>query len=183
MKLNSTGILTAAAIMFMGTNANANLLFDIYGGASFGVGGTTMFIDDEHPGFSATSYGALLGVDLPLFRVEGEYNFIDTSDMDLNLAMLNAYFKIPTPMIKPYFGAGVGTVFDGKYEPNSLTSVETESAMAYAGMLGLTVDLPMLPFTFDIEGRIVYANDVFELVHDNADLLHYEGRLKVRYVF
>ena len=132
MKLISTSLLTAAAIMFMGTNANANLLFDIYGGASVGMGGTTMFIDDEHPGFSATSYGALVGVDLPLFRIEGDYSFIDTSDMNLNLAMVNAYFKIPTPMIKPYFGAGVGTVFDGKYEPNALTSVKSESAMAYA---------------------------------------------------
>ncbi len=183
MKLISTGLLTAAAIMFMGTNANANLLFDIYGGASVGMGGTTMFIDDEHPGFSATSYGALVGVDLPLFRIEGDYSFIDTSDMNLNLAMVNAYFKIPTPMIKPYFGAGVGTVFDGKYEPNALTSVKSESAMAYAGMLGLTVDLPVLPFIFDIEGRIIYANDVFEFGNDNADLLHYEGRLKVRYEF
>ena len=183
MKLNSTGLLTAAAIMFMGTNANANLLFDIYGGASVGMGGTTMFIDDEHPGFSATSYGALVGVDLPLFRIESDYSFIDTSDMNLNLAMVNAYFKIPTPMIKPYFGAGVGTVFDGKYEPNALTSVKSESAMAYAGMLGLTVDLPVLPFIFDIEGRIIYANDVFEFGNDNADLLHYEGRLKVRYEF
>jgi hypothetical protein len=50
-------------------------------------------------------------------------------------------------------------------------------------MLGLTVDLPVLPFIFDIEGRIVYANDVFEFGNDNADLLHYEGRLKVRYEF
>ena len=73
MKLISTSLLTAAAIMFMGTNANANLLFDIYGGASVGMGGTTIFIDDEHPGFSATSYGALVGVDLPLFRIEGGY--------------------------------------------------------------------------------------------------------------
>lgn len=183
MKLKSLGILTAASIMTIGANANANLLFDIYAGGTFGVGGNTIFYDGDHTAKSAMTYGAVLGVDLPLFRIEGEYNYLDGDKITTNLAMANVYFKIPTPVVKPYIGAGIGTTFDGKYKPKDIAEFDLDDTLAYQGMLGITLDLPVLPIKIDIEGRVLYANDIYELADEKADLLQYDGRVKLRYVF
>lgn len=154
--------------------ANANILFDIYAGATYGIGGYTLFADDNDISKSSQSYGAVLGMDIPMFRVELEYNYLDSDALTASLGLVNAYFKLPLPVIKPYIGAGIGYTFDTKY-----SSIETEDTMAYQGMLGATLNLPVLPFNVDVEGRVLYAPDIMP----DIDLLQYEGRIKARYVF
>lgn len=180
MNTKTLGILTAVSVMFVAGSANANFLFDIYAGGTYGIGGYTMFHDGgDDTSKSSQSYGAVLGMDIPLFRIELEYNYLDTDYMSLNLGFVNGYFKLPTPVVKPYIGAGIGSTFDSKYEPRNTPSVDIDDTMAYQGMLGLTLDLPVIPFNIDIEGRVLYASDILP----KSDLLQYEGRVKLRYVF
>ena len=162
--------------------ANANLLFDIYAGGTFGVGGYAL-LADENETYSAQSYGAVFGMDIPMFRIELEYNYMDADEMTLNLGMVNGYFKLPTPVVKPYIGAGIGTTFSSKYEPAKNISLDIDDTVAYQGMLGVTFDLPVIPFNIDVEGRVLYASDLFEYANEDIDLLQYEGRVKLRYVF
>ncbi len=183
MKIKSFGILTTASVMLMTGAADANLLFDIYAGGTFGVGGNTMFMDEHDISKSSQSYGGVLGIDLPLFRIEGEYNYIDGDMLGMNVGMINAYFKLPTPVLKPYIGAGIGMTFDSKYEPTNADAIDIEDTTAYQGMLGLTLDLPVIPIKFDIEGRVLYAPNIFEVLDETTDFLQYEGRVKLRYVF
>lgn len=182
MKIKTLGFLTAATIMSMTGAANANLLFDIYAGGTFGVGGYAL-LADENETYSAQSYGAVFGMDIPMFRIELEYNYMDADEMTLNLGMVNGYFKLPTPVVKPYIGAGIGTTFSSKYEPAKNISLDIDDTVAYQGMLGVTFDLPVIPFNIDVEGRVLYASDLFEYANEDIDLLQYEGRVKLRYVF
>lgn len=182
MKIKTLGFLTAATIMSVTGAANANLLFDIYAGGTFGVGGYAL-LADENETYSAQSYGAVFGMDIPMFRIELEYNYMDADEMTLNLGMVNGYFKLPTPVVKPYIGAGIGTTFSSKYEPAKNISLDIDDTVAYQGMLGVTFDLPVIPFNIDVEGRVLYASDLFEYANEDIDLLQYEGRVKLRYVF
>lgn len=183
MKIKSLGILTAATIMATAGTANAGLLLDFYAGGTYGVGGQTMFIEDDHESMSAQSYGAVFGMDLPLLRVEAEYNYMDSDDLHMNLALVNGYIKLPTPVITPYIGAGVGTSFFSQYHLGHHTNIDIEDVIAYQGMLGVTFDIPLMPITIDVEGHVLYANNIFEYNADEHDLLHYEGRVKLRYEF
>lgn len=183
MNPKSLATLTATTIILTTGAANANLLFDIYMGGTFGVGGQTLFIDDNNISKSATSYGGVLGMDIPLFRIEAEYNYLDSDKITTNLGMLNAYFKIPTPIIKPYIGAGIGMTFDAKYAQRNLPETKIDDTMAYQGMLGITLDLPALPFNIDIEGRALYAPNMFKIAENDVKFLQYDGRVKLRYVF
>lgn len=163
--------------------ANANLLFDVYAGGTYGVGGYTLFMDGEHESASAMSYGAVVGMDIPLFRFELEYNYMDADEFRMNSGFINAYFKVPTPVVKPYIGAGIGSTFDSEYKPAAMTPITIEDTMAYQGMLGLTLDIPVLPVDIDVEGRVLYAPDIFKTAGIEPDLLQYEGRVKLRYIF
>lgn len=183
MNIKSFGILTATTIMISAGAANANMLFDIYAGGTYGVGGYTVFIDDEHISDSSMSYGAVLGLDIPLFRIELEYDYLDTDDATMNLGFVNGYFKIPTPILKPYIGAGIGYTFSSEYEPSNMSKIDIDDTIAYQGMLGITLNLPIIPFNIDVEGRVLYAPDMFEITNIAPDLLQYEGRVKLRYVF
>lgn len=183
MKIKSFIILVTAFIALTAGTANANLLFDIYAGGTFGVGGNTIFVNDAKISKSSQSYGGILGFDLPFVRLEGEYNYINGDKLAINLAMANMYFKLPTPVVKPYIGAGIGTTFDSKYEPSDITTIDIKDTTAYQGMLGVTLDLPVIPIKFDIEGRVLYAQDIYKVIDDKAKFLHYEGRVKLRYVF
>ena len=183
MKLNSIAFLTTTAIMLAAGNANANLLFDIYAGGTFGLGASAQLLDGHYYDHGAESYGAIFGVDLPLFRIEAEYNYLSGHDTKVNLGMVNAYFKIPTPVLKPYFGAGLGTTFDSKYEPSNTPGITIDDVITYQGMIGLTLDLPVIPVKFDVEGRILYANNVYEVANEKADIMQYDARVKLRYIF
>lgn len=183
MKSKTLKFLTVASVLSISAPAYSNVLFDIYAGATYGVGGYTLFTNGENESKSSQSFGAVLGMDIPMFRVELEYNFLDANNTHLNLGLINAYFKLPTPVIKPYIGVGIGSTFDSKYEPENLQSVDIDDVMAYQGMLGLTFNLPVIPFNIDVEGRVLYVPDVFTATNNTPDLLQYEGRVKLRYVF
>lgn len=179
MKLNSAVFLTAATIMFGAADARANLLFDPYIGATAGLGGATTFIDGDTHTDMAQSYGAVIGLDIPFVRVEGEYNYLNDKDITAHTAMANAYLKMPMILVSPYIGAGVGAILDG----DAGHGISIDSTIAYQGMLGLTFDIPVLPFKIDAEARAFYAPDVFSIANEDADLLHYDVRAKLRYVF
>ncbi len=183
MKLNSIVFLTTAAIIFSTGTANANLLFDIYAGGTAGFGASSQIIDKHFNDHSAQSYGAVIGIDIPLFRIEAEYNYLTGYDTTINLAMINGYFKIPTPVFKPYFGAGLGTTFESTYNPDFAPHINMDKSITYQGMLGLTLDLPLTPVKFDIEARVLYANNAYEIATKMVDIMHYDARLKLRYTF
>ena len=182
MKTKTLGFLTTAAIMLTAGAANANLLFDVYAGGTFGIGGYTLFAD-KNESFSSTTYGAVLGMDIPMFRIELEYNYLDSDDATLNMGFVNGYFKLPTPVVKPYIGAGIGTTFSSEFTPVTHTTIDIDDTIVYQGMLGVTLDIPVVPFNIDVEGRVIYASDLIEYMNDTADVLQYEGRVKLRYVF
>ncbi|MDR1206991.1 MAG: outer membrane beta-barrel protein [Rickettsiales bacterium] len=155
-------------------------IVDLYAGASAGIG-TAHFHDQN---YSMASYGAVFGIDIPVFRAELEYNFLSgdrgTGDINAHAAMLNAYAKLlPTPVIKPYIGAGIGYVLGGQVSDGKSGNNDINSSLAYQGMVGLQFDLTVIPIIFDIEGRIMHVADIFP---DN-DLTHFDARLKARYVF
>ena len=183
MNPTSLAILYAISIMLTTGTANANLLFDIYMGGTYGIGGQTIFTDGDDISKSSTSYGAVLGTDIPLFRIELEYNYLDSAKITSNFGMVNAYFKIPTPILKPYIGAGIGMSFDAKYTPRGTTHIEIDDTMAYQGMLGVTLNLPALPFNIDVEGRALYAPNMFKIADNDVKFLQYDGRVKLRYIF
>ncbi len=178
MKLKYVGILTVISILFSGAGATAGTLFDLYAGATIGAGAATMFLDGSDETHSAQSYGAVIGLDIPVFRFELEYNYMSPEDANLHLGMINAYAKLPTPVIKPYLGIGAGSIFGGK-----AGEIDIESVMAYQGMLGATFDVPVLPIKIDAEGRALYAPNLYDVENVSPDLLQYELRLKLRYIF
>lgn len=179
MKLKTSIILCSVATAFSGV-AIANPVVDFYAGATIGVGAQTVFYDGTNTTDSAQSFGALIGMDVPFFRIDAEYNYLHQADNYAHLALVNAYFKMPSAIIKPYIGAGVGILFDGKDKENDITF---DTCAAYQGTLGITLDVPVLPFKFDIEGRALYVPDIVTINGEKPDVLHYDARVKIRYVF
>ena len=182
MKTKTLVFLTTIATAATSGTANANILFDFYAGGTFGIGGYTL-LADENESFSVQSYGAVLGMDIPVFRLEMEYDYVNADEMTVNLGMVNAYLKLPTPVVKPYIGGGIGTTFSSKFEPSENISLDIQATLAYQGMIGVTFDLPVIPFNIDVEGRVLYVSDLFEYATEKTDLLQYQGRVKLRYVF
>ena len=102
--------------------------------------------------------------------------------------MLNLYAKMPSTVILPYIGAGIGMAFGGKQEitENGVkTKYSIDSTAAYQAMLGATIDILKLPIKFDVEGRVLYAPDIYKIEATNTtpDMLQYGVRAKVRYIF
>jgi hypothetical protein len=127
-------------------------------------------------------------MDLPIFRVEAEYDYFKTSDMNTNAAMLNVYAKMPSTIIQPYIGGGIGMVFGGeqKITKNSIENkFDIDSTPAYQAMLGATIAILAVPIKFDIEGRALYAPDVYSIdgTDTKPDMLQYNIRAKARYIF
>ena len=182
MKLNSKIFLPAVLTAIITCTASANPVIDVYVGGMFGAGGASVYNNDHHKNYSAESFGGVLGIDIPLLRVEAEYNHLMNSDIATNDAMLNAYFKMLSTMIHPYAGVGVGSVFGGSFSKNDI-KYDVKSTVAYQGMLGLTFDILALPIKFDVEGRVLYAPNFITIDTEKPDLMQYDARLKLRYVF
>lgn len=181
MKLKYLLSFMAISAVTIGT-ADAAVLFDIYAGATIGAGASTVFEKNETDSHSAQSYGAVLGMDVPFVRIELEYNFMNHDYYKLHLGMINAYAKMPTTLVQPYLGLGVGSTFDGEFGPTD-TNININESTAYQAMLGLTFTPPVLPFKIDIEGRAIYIPDVYDIADINPDILQYELRAKLRYIF
>ena len=158
--------------------ANAGTITDFYAGATMGAGAATVFAGGNNSTDTAMSYGVMAGLDIPLIRVEAEYNYLHDADANMNIGMVNAYFKMPSTVIMPYLGIGLGSMFSG-----SSGDVNLDATAAYQGMLGLTFDLPALPIKIDVEGRALYIPNVFAAGNVRPDILHYDARIKLRYVF
>lgn len=188
MKINSISLISVISALTVASAANASVVADFYVGGMVGVGGQTLFTSNEHVASTSRLLGAMAGVDIPVFRIEGEYNYIDSEDLDANAIMVNAYFKVPSTIIMPYIGGGIGTVFGGKHESNDAgvkTRYDIHSTAAYQGMLGATIDILAVPIKFDVEGRILYAPDIYKIDATNTtpDLMEYNARIKMRYIF
>jgi len=188
MKINSLSLISILSVLTCVSTANAGTWTDFYVGGVVGVGGKTMFADHKNETTSSQIFGGIVGMDLPVFRIEGEYNYFNSSDMNTNAAMLNLYAKMPSTVILPYIGGGIGMAFGGEHEftENDVkTKYSIKTTAAYQAMLGATIDILKLPLKFDIEGRILYAPDIYKIEATNKtpDMLQYGVRAKVRYIF
>ena len=182
MKINSLSLISVLSVLTFASAADAGVVADFYLGGMVGAGGQTMFTKDEHDASTSRLIGAIAGVDIPVFRIEAEYNYLNSSKLTGNTAMVNAYFKMPSTLIMPYAGAGIGMMFSSEYEKNA-TKFDLDSVPAYQGMLGVTVDVPLLPVKFDVEGQVLNAPNVYDKNNVDVDMLEYNVRLKARYIF
>ena len=184
MKINSLSIISVLSVLASASTANAGVVMDFYVGAMAGAGGQTLFTKDAHKSSSSRLVGAVAGIDIPVFRLEAEYNYLDSDELNTNSGMLNAYFKVPSTIVMPYIGAGIGTVFGGKHTIDNV-KYKLDSTAAYQGMLGATIDILAVPIKFDVEGRVLYAPDIYKINGTNTtpDLMEYNARVKMRYIF
>ena len=188
MKINSISLISVVSMLTCASAANAGVVADFYVGGMLGAGGQTMFADHHNESDSSRVFGAIAGMDLPIFRIEGEYDYFDSKQLNTNAAMVNLYAKIPSTVILPYIGAGVGMVFGGEQEITKAgikTTYDVDSTAAYQAMLGATIDILAIPFKFDVEGRVLYAPDIYTVKGDDTtpDMLQYNVRAKIRYIF
>ncbi|GEM_PF-591509 len=185
MKINSISLISVLTLLTGTASATAGVMADFYIGGMVGAGGQTIFTKDNDKTDSATLFGANVGIDIPLFRLEAEYNYLKSADLYTNAGMVNAMFKVPSTLIQPYFGVGAGMIFDGKHTPTTNIEYKIDSTAAYQAMLGATIDVLALPIKFDIEGHALYVPDIYEIPGTNTtpDMLQYNIRLKARFIF
>ena len=187
MKLNYTSILTAAILMVSGANANAGVAFDLYAGATAGIGGQRFTVDDTTKKYSAQSYGAVAGIDIPFVRAEVEYDFMHGEKIDIQTGFFNAYIKMPGfVVLTPYVGGGIGMIWKVDIDDSLPIGKYQESGKAaYQGMLGATIDVPTMPIKVDVEGRIMYAPKLVDItaMDKSASGTQYDARVKLRYIF
>ena len=187
MKKTSLSIISVLSVLTC-ASADAGVLADFYVGGMVGAGGQTLFTKDAHENSASRLFGAVAGVDIPVIRAELEYNYIDSSELNANAAMLNVYAKMPSTIIMPYIGAGFGMLFSGEHEytkNGTEFKFDLDTTTAYQAMLGATVAILAVPLKFDIEGRALYAPDIYRIQGTNTtpDLLEYNVRVKARYMF
>jgi len=187
MKLNYKSILAATTLMIAGANANAGLIYDMYAGATAGIGSMVLAFNgnniDHNSSHTSYAYGAIFGFDLPVVRFEAEYDYIDSKRVDMQTLMGNAYVKLPgLVVVNPYIGVGVGVMFDAGIKDNYY-AFDFDSTIAYQGMLGATLNIPALPFKIDLEGRALLMPEVYSKNSMDIDALQYDARVKLRYIF
>ena len=178
MKLKYIGVMSMILGLCQAAPANANLLYDFYAGAAVGVGGQALLEDGDHEFHNAQSYAAALGINIPLLRIEAEYDYLHAKTSKMQLGMANAYVKFLPGVLQPYIGGGIGMVFDG-----TVADIDVKTTAAYQGMLGVTINPPVLPLALDLEGRVLYIPDILDIDDHKPDVLQYEGRIKLRYIF
>jgi opacity protein-like surface antigen len=186
-------ILALAAVLAAGGARAASI--DIYAGGFGGYGASVTFMpagttrpssitDLKKPG---QSFGAVAGIDIPVVRIEGEYDYISSENVSLNAVMANIYLKMPTPVVKPYIGAGFGTTFGGKIDADAVggQKIEFKSSMAFQGMAGLQIGIPVTSLFLDLEARAFYAPGIYEfpVVDKKIGFLQADLRVKLRYAF
>lgn len=188
MKIKLSSLISVVSVLGCASAANAGVLADFYIGGMVGVGGHTLFAEHKNETDPSQMFGAVAGMDLPIFRIEGEYDYLNSSELKTNAGMVNVYAKMPSTILLPYIGAGIGMVFGGDHTitvDGVSTEYKVDSTAAYQAMLGATIDILKLPLKFDIEGRVLYAPDIYKIEATNTspDLLEYTVRAKMRYIF
>lgn len=165
------------------------VVIDIYAGGELGTGSSVTYVPSAMGSDwkkTAQSYGAMIGIDIPLLRAEAEYNYIHSKNVDLHAGMINGYVKFGVlPFATPYIGVGIGEVFGGTLTDNGGSEADADSSTAYQAMLGLQFDIPATPVFVDIEGRVFYADSIYSVPAINKDVgfTQYDIRAKIRYVF
>jgi len=185
---NKTKFLILYSLLFVLCEGVARAdVIDFYVGGVAGAGAVYSNISNSSDSlknhFSTMSYGGMFGIDIPVIRAEAEYNYLTGTrggnTFNKNIGMLNGYIKfLPTPIIKPYIGAGIGVAFGGKI--SGALNANLKSDAAYAGMIGVQVKIPATSIFVDVEGRVLYAPNAFP---GNTNMLMPEARVKLRYLF
>ena len=167
-------------------------VMDVYAGATGGFGYKSNRALFEDPAASedrsASSFGVVAGIDIPVFRVEAEYNYITSYAGDMGLFLVNGYVKAPIPMIKPYIGMGIGTLAGPgeAYFSSASFSGEAEEVFAIQAMAGVQIEIPATKLFVDLEFRPMYLDGVYKVVGEtetqNRGFWHADVRLKVRYI-
>lgn len=173
-------LLSTLIVIFSLSNLNAGLLWDFYSGVTVSKGKTIITRkNDFNKKSNSMSYGGVFGVEIPIFRLEAEYNNLDINNSNLGIGFLNAYLKMSLPIIKPYVGVGYGKVLYNKNR-NFLNNKSV-----YQGMIGATLDTPVIPFNVDFELRGFDAPfyDYNNIINKKMHFVNYDLRLKARYVF
>jgi hypothetical protein len=177
------GILTISA-------ARAGML-DFYAGATAATGYGAVYLPGSLPNADknlfgdAQAYGVAVGLDIPVFRIEGEYDYLASKHVGLHALLANIYWKLlPTPIVKPYLGLGLGMVAGGTVKLPS-GSMGAQSSPALQGMLGLQVAIPLSSLFADIELRLLYADDIYTYSGTDWSVgyLQSDVRAKLRYAF
>jgi opacity protein-like surface antigen len=182
--------LAAAFSLFAAASAHAGLVLDIYAGATASGGYGYLHLPDNSPlgnniKSSYHTYGAVVGIDIPYLRAEAEYNYLTGRDANLHAGMINGYFKwLPTPIIKPYIGAGFGMIFGGDLKGQA-GDADAETSPAIQGMIGLQIEIPATHLTADVEYRLLYADRIYTYqgTDDQIAYIQSDIRLKLRYAF
>lgn len=180
MQLKSKISLLSFLLASFATNVNAGMLTDIYAGAFLGSGARSVFKNMDITTDPSIVYGAVFGLDVPILRVELEYNRMHSDNLKFDLGMINGYAKMPSTLVKPYFGIGLGATIDGKFES---IDKSLSGKPAYQAMFGATFDFPVLPVKFDIELHGLYIPKFNDFLGVKYDSLSYDIRLKARYIF
>jgi opacity protein-like surface antigen len=154
MKSLATSLVVLAALA--GADANA-----FYAGLGLGESKTKT---DGAKTKNDVSYTAAVGLSLPIplipIRAEVEYLSLNSKEKELDNAETtgfgaNAYVGLPLlPIVKPYIGFGVASL---KQEVKDLggTKYKSKSATVPQYMIGLDVDVPLLPVGGGIEYRYI----------------------------
>ena len=179
MKLKTSIILCSLAATTT-MPAFSDTVWNLYAGAAIGAGAQTIFADGEKHTDTAQSFGVMFGLDIPVFRTEVEYSYLTQRETNAHTGFINAYFKMPSTVVKPYMGLGVGMMFGGRDDE---INIRYDTTSAYQGMLGVTLETPALPFDFDVEARVIYVPNIYNLNNTEPDILHYGVRVKARYMF
>lgn len=188
MKINSISLISILSTLACISNASANTVADFYIGGMAGAGGQTMFADGKNHTDTVGVFGAVAGIDMPVFRFEAEYDYFTSADLDTNAGLINFYAKMPSTVIMPYIGGGIGMMFGGDATASAngtKSDYSIKTSAAYQAMLGATIDVATLPIKIDIEGRVLYAPNIYTIDTTDVkpDMLQYNLRAKVRYIF
>ena len=83
MKINSISLISIVSTLTFASAANAGVIADFYVGGMVGAGGQTLFANHHNETDTSRVFGAIAGMDLPIFRIEGEYDYFDSKDLNL----------------------------------------------------------------------------------------------------
>ena len=189
--MKKLSIFAAFALFFTGA-ANAGFIVDFYAGATAAAGNNVVvtpgaYLNGKNISNSANAFGAVAGINIPVVRLEAEYNYMTSDAINFHAAIANGYIKLlPTPIIKPYIGLGVGTAVGGTFK--GADGKFNTGGILWQGMLGLQFDIPMTPLFVDLEFRTLLADKVYTYeptpgISKDFGFIQYDLRAKLRYVF
>jgi opacity protein-like surface antigen len=157
--------IAALAVVAGAGNASA-----FYAGLSLGESTTKL----KGPGGSGwdkansdVSYTAAFGMSLPIplmpIRAEVEYLSLNSDGGDFDSAKTtgfgaNAYVGLPLlPIIKPYLGFGIANLEQKVADPGGSPEYKSDRKTVPQYMIGLDLDIPLLPVAGGIEYRYIDA--------------------------